>query len=282
MRRLLISVLLASCSAIGLLAGEAPPPPTPPPAKEAATPPQPRPQPPTVRPASAAPGQPMPTFSFGPATPVQTAEAAEANPAFLNDLAQVYLRYGVLDKAEPLLRTAMEKAKDPAQKQQALSSLAQVLQRKGDAKGAAELYEQALQGAANPSEKARMQMSLAESYAGMNEFEKAEKILNEIAASTDQNPMAGYQRQEAQRQLAQIWQKQPGRLDKVIEEAEKAVAANPKDAVALERLAEIYSRAKPDAAKATLCYEKLLALRPEDKNLLVAGTVTQFWAEPLR
>ncbi|MGD0094118.1 MAG: tetratricopeptide repeat protein [Planctomycetota bacterium] len=189
---------------------------------------------------------------FGPAAPIQTAEAAEANPAFLNDLAQVYLRYGVLDKAEPLLRSAMEKSKDPAQKQQALSSLAQVLQRKGDAKGAAELYEQALQGAANPAEKTRVQMSLAESYAGANEFEKAEKILNEIAARSDQNPMAVYQRQEAQRQLAQIWQKEPGRLDKVIEETEKALAANPKDAAALERLAEIYSRAKPDGAKAAL------------------------------
>jgi tetratricopeptide (TPR) repeat protein len=268
MKRFFVSVLVICCAAPALLAGEAPPPPEPRPGQPAATPA--RPQPPDTKPAAGRPLRLPPAGmapGMNPGAAIQTAEAAEANPAYLNDLAQVHLRYGVVERAEPLLKSALEKATDPVQKQQVVSSMASLLQRKGDWKGAAELYEQALQGAASPAEKGRLQLSLADACMGMNEFEKAEKILNEVAAGNDQNPMGQFQRQQAQGRLLQAWQKQPGRLDKVIEETEKAAAANPQDAAAIERLADIYSNAKPDQEKATLYYEKLMALRPDDKNL---------------
>ncbi|HEY3324966.1 MAG TPA: tetratricopeptide repeat protein [Planctomycetota bacterium] len=198
---------------------------------------------------------------------VQTAEAAKADPAYLNDLAQVHLRYGVLEAAEPLLKEALDKYKDAAQKRQVFGSLASVYQRKGDWKGAAELYEKALSGATNPSEKIRLVTSLADACANAGNFEKAEKVLTEAIESGEQSPMGQYQRQEAQRQLARIWDRQPGRIEKVIEENEKAVQADPKNVAAIERLADIYSRPKGNPEKASEWCEKLLALRPDDKNL---------------
>src|SRR5258708_40320516 len=75
------------------------------------------------------------------------------NPTYLMDLAMVHLRYGALERAEPLLRTALEQSQDPRQKQQIISSLGTLLQRKGDWKGMAEMSELALAGNTAPGER---------------------------------------------------------------------------------------------------------------------------------
>ena len=224
----------------------------------------------------AAPGLLLPPGM--PPAPVQPQEAADVkdmtNPAYLIELAQLHLRYNALERAEPLLRTALEKSKDAMQRQTVFSTLGMLLQRKGDWKSAVELYGSALQTGANPAERQRMQLSLGEAYVHTEEFEKAEKLFLEVSNGSAPNVpgsapnmpgSASMFKQEALMNLRNLWQKQPGRLDSVIRESEEALAKDPKDAGALERLAEIYSGAKSEPAKAADYFEKLSALRPDDK-----------------
>jgi lipopolysaccharide biosynthesis regulator YciM len=188
------------------------------------------------------------------------------NPGYLVDLAGVHMRYGALDRAEPLLRGALEKA-TPQQKQQAYQTLAQLMQRKNDWKGAAECYDALVTGAATPLEKASMSLQLADAYIHNNEPEKAEKLLGEIPPTPKDHPEQQWIQQRAFQLLSQILQSKPGRLDQYIADAEAALAKNPDDAMMVDRLAEIYSNIKRDPAKALPYLEKLSALRPDDRFL---------------
>ena len=191
------------------------------------------------------------------------------DPAYLAELAQVHIRYNSLDRAAVLLRASIEKGKDPVQTQQASSTLAEILQRKGDFKAAAVFYEQSLKSVSNPGERAVLQMALAEDYIQVKEFEKAEALLLAATAPGNDSPLGPnqWQRQHAYSNLIQIWRQQPGRLEKAIEDAEQVLVQKPNDTATLERLAEIYTTAKIDPAKAAQNYEKLLALHPSDQAL---------------
>ena len=189
------------------------------------------------------------------------------NSTYLTELAQVHLRFGALDRAEPLLRSALEKAKDASQKQAACAALATLLQRKGDWQGAVALYETAVAGATNPNDQGRLKLTLADACRNAGQLEAAEKLLLEVAQAKEDQAGGQWLKQEAQRNLLQLWRGQPAKLEAAIRDTEAAVAKDPKDAASLERLAELYTSAKPDPAKAAECYDKLCGLRPDDKNL---------------
>ena len=188
------------------------------------------------------------------------------NPGYLIELANVHMRYGALDRAEPLLRAALEKAKDQ-QKQQAYQTLGSVLQRKGDWKGVAELYEAAVEASTTPPERGRNSIQLADAYIHNNEQDKAEKIILDIPPMPKDHPEDQWISQTAFRLLTQIWQSKPGRVDQYITEAEAALAKTPDDPTTLDRLAEVYSSVKRDPAKALPYLEKLSTIRPEDRGL---------------
>jgi len=185
---------------------------------------------------------------------------------YLLELAQIHLRHNSLGRAEPLLRTALESAKDAVQRRQVASILAALLQRKSDFKAAAELYEQLIKSTA-PADKFRSQLQLANCYAQLKLFDKAEQILTDAQAATDNTPATQYQRQEIQRYLVSLWQQQPGRLDMIVQQSEDSVKVNPNDVTSIERLADLYSTAKPDPVKAGQCFDKLLVLKPDDKAM---------------
>jgi tetratricopeptide (TPR) repeat protein len=188
------------------------------------------------------------------------------NPGYLIDLAGVHMRYGALDRAEPLLRGALEKA-NPQQKQQAYQTMAQLMQRKNDWKGAVECYEGLVAAVTTPLEKSSMTLGLADAYIHNNEPDKAEKLLNEIPPTPKDHPEQQWIQQRAFQLLSQILQSKPGRLDQYITDAEAALVKTPDDAILIDRLAEIYSNLKRDPAKALPYLEKLSTLRPDDRFL---------------
>ena len=211
----------------------------------------------------------LPPSGLGP-QPITTGPMAadvkdQTNPAYLLKLAAVHMEFGALDRAEPLLHTALEHAKDPAQKLMVQQALGTCLLRKGDMKAAADLFEAALATATNPSEKARIGLSLAEAYLHANDPEKAEKTVLEVAKPDKTRPDELYVQQAAFRLLTQVWQAKPALADAYIADAEAALAKDPTDATTLERLAEVYTTVKHDPAKAAAYSEKLAATKPNDK-----------------
>ena len=188
------------------------------------------------------------------------------NPQYLIDLAGVHMRYGAVDRAEPLLRTAMEKA-NPQQKQQIGQTLAQLMQRKNDWKGSVEALEASVAGAETPTEKASLSLQLADAYIHNNESEKAEKILSELPPAPKDHPEQSWIQQRAFQLLSQALQSKPGRLDAYIAEAEEALTKKPDDEALLDRLSQVYTNIKRDPVKGLTYLEKLGALRPDDRML---------------
>ena len=181
---------------------------------------------------------------------------------YLVELAQVHIKFGSPDRAEPLLRSALEKSSDPKQRQQVYVVLASLLQCKGDLKESAAIYETALSGASSPAERSRLQMSLAKVYVETKEYARAENLLSELMKSPEHAL-----KQDAQRTLLQVWQAQPGRIDLDIHDLVAALNRDSQDAESIERLALIYSTVKPDPKKAAEYNARLSDLRPDDKDL---------------
>jgi len=71
-------------------------------------------------------------------------------------------------------------------------------------------------------------------------------------------------RKQAWQQLLMNWQRQEGKIAKVIAENEEALAKNPQDMIVLERLGDLYGYGQRDPAKAVAVYEKLVAVKPAD------------------
>ena len=212
----------------------------------------------------------MPAPKAAPVAAPKPAETADpqSNPAYLIEIAQVNLRYGVMDQVEPLLKKAMEKA-TPAQKLQAIQILADVAARKNDFAGAAKQMEEAVAGLPEGTLRMNAALRLAEFYQQAKNNDAAEKVLVDLSkqlANNTQNTDK-WLAQEVQRRLLQLWANTPGKLESVLKESEAAIAANPKDEAALNRLAEVYAGFKPDAAKAVDVLEKLSALHPDNADL---------------
>jgi tetratricopeptide (TPR) repeat protein len=194
-----------------------------------------------------------------------------SNPQYLQQLAQVHLSYNSVERAEPLLRKALEGTKDARQKSRILASLGEALKRKRDWKSAEEVYQEAINSADISSERLRLSISLADVHVQANDPVKAEKVLNGILKDIKpggNRTETGWLRRDAQRRLVQLWTQQPDRLDAVTKELEDAAAKDAKDESAWERLAEIYAAgSKRNPEKAVLACEKLLELRPNDVEL---------------
>jgi tetratricopeptide (TPR) repeat protein len=226
---------------------------------------------PIVQPA----GQPQPQAQQKPPYEVPADIREMTNPAYLTELAQTHLNFGDTDRAEPLLRKVIERpgteAQAPQLKSRAITLLAQLLERKNDYKGAAANYELAVNNATDPFEKARYTLNLATAYEQMNEFDKAAELIEQAAAiaKTSDNPSATWLKRDANRRSVDMMRRVPARADAGIKSAEEALAKNPKDEAALERLAEIYTSVKTDNVKALQYYEQLATLRPNTPEVLL-------------
>jgi len=269
--RWISAIVVSGCAIAGTLsAGEdAPPKPAPVPAP-VATPPA---AVPAVPKPVAAPIGPRPVAAPKPPIPEMTPAVKEmSDPRYLLDLAQVHLRYNALDRAEELLKKAQPLAKEPDVKTQIGFALGTLLQRKQDYKGAAASIEEVIGQATNLSMRAQYTLILADVYTQDGDPSKAEKSLNDLvtAVGTSNKPEEQWIRSAVNNRLTSIWQNQPGKIDQMVAAAEEAVAKDPNNADALNRLGDLYnSSGKRDPVKAAAVYEKLLALKPNDVSLLL-------------
>jgi len=187
------------------------------------------------------------------------------NPAYLLGLAGIHLQFGAIDRAEPLLRTALEKTKDANQKLAITQALGLCLERKGDNKGAAEQFESAYNASTNPSEKAQLGLSLAGTYLRTGDADKAQSIALDVAKPDKARLDEPYIQQNVLHTLTEIWQAKPALLDAYLADAEAALAKDPSDTVLLQRLSDIYSNVKHDPVKAASYSERIAAAHPDDK-----------------
>ena len=188
------------------------------------------------------------------------------NPTYLLALAQIHIQFGAIDRAEPLLRTAQEKSKDPNQKLAISQALSAILVKKGDTKAAAENIEAAFTAATNPSEKARTGFSLADLYLRVGDADKAESIVLEVAKTDKPRPDEVFIQQNVLRTLTQIFQAKPALLDPFLADQEAQLAKTPTDTTLLERLAHLYGNVKHDPAKNIDYNERIAAAKPNDKT----------------
>jgi tetratricopeptide (TPR) repeat protein len=274
-RRLLGTVVVSGIAIVGTLsAGEDAPPKPAPATPPAATPATPAAPPKVAAPAPApAPIVPKPIAAPKPPIPEMTPAVKDmTDPRYLLDLAQVHLRYNALERAEEMLKKAQPLAKEPDVKMQIGFALGTLLQRKQDYKGAAASIEEVINQASNISMRAQYTLILADVYAQDGAPERAEKALNDLAATVGPNPKPEEQwiRSAVTNRLSSIWQSQPGKIEQMITASEEALAKDPNNADALTRLGELYnSSARRDPVKTASVYEKLLALKPNDVSLML-------------
>ena len=206
--------------------------------------------------AAEAPSPDLPTLA--------TSTADLTNPTYLIELANVHLKFGSVQRAQPFLRKAMELSKDAAQRDSVLISLRATFQRTGNWKEAVALYQDFLSTALNASERGKMNLALADACAKAGDLDKAESILTDLARPDKERADDQQQRQNAMNALLQLWQGNPARVDPAINQADARLEKDPTDAAALEIEVQIYSQIRHDIIKQTLYMEKLLALKPDD------------------
>jgi len=215
-------------------------------------------------------------FSGEPAVPATTTPAPTAeitDPRYLLDLAQTHLNHNSIERAEPLIRQAITHlpAADAALKARSATLLARVLEKKNDAAGAAEQYEAVIKASTEPTEKVNLLLALARTRDSLKEFDKAAAALNEASAVVRGNPgnqSLIWMQREVSRRLVELLGKDPERLAAATGEAEAALAKDPKDLAALERLSDIHMTVKPDAVKAIAYQERIVEQQPESQEAL--------------
>jgi tetratricopeptide (TPR) repeat protein len=202
-----------------------------------------------------------------PAVEAKPATDAEiTNPVYLLDLAQVHVNYGASDRADVLVRRVLELDTDERLKNRASQLLAQILERRNDLKGAAEQYELLLKAAATTQERVQFLLALSGVHERNKDTSKAIRFLNQASVAARNSPerqTLQWVQREVVRRTTQILRKDPERLSATIAEAEKALAEDPQDDAAIERLVEIYTQIKPDYAKALPLQETLATIRPQ-------------------
>ena len=204
------------------------------------------------------------------ATPAKEPEPLAAdirdmtNPTYLIDLANVHMKYGDIQRAQPLLKKALATSKDIGQRESALQTLRSTFQRTGNWKAAIEVYQDLLQSAANASERGKINFALADAYSQNHDPDKAEALLQDVAKPNKERADDQAQRQNAMQRLIQLWQANPTRVDPIVTEAEANLVKNPDDEGALEMLIQIYSFIRHDVPKLNAYTEKLAALKPND------------------
>ena len=87
---------------------------------------------------------PPPGNGRGSTTSLRPDIKDKTNSVYLTQLAQVHMNFGALNRAGPLLRKAIETAKDVSQKMRVQMMLGALLQRKQDWKGAVEQFKAAV------------------------------------------------------------------------------------------------------------------------------------------
>ncbi|HYG76940.1 MAG TPA: tetratricopeptide repeat protein [Planctomycetota bacterium] len=216
---------------------------------------------------------PAPAAAPGSGTAAAAPSGEITDARYLLDLAQVHLNHNSGERAEPLVRAAIANLKetDAPLKTRSATLLARVLEKKNDLAGAAEQYEIVIKSSTEPLEKVNLLLALSKVREGLKQYDKALETLNQAGAVTRNAPanqsMTWMQR-EVNRRTLEILPKDPERLAAAIAEAEAALAKDPKDRAANERLADIHQTVKPDPLKAIPYVEKMLEANPESTDVL--------------
>lgn len=224
-----------------------------------------------------APAQVTPPLVAAPKPPAEPAgrkvpplskEITErTHPRYLMDLADVELRYNSLERAEELLKRALEFSAREEDKLLAQSRLAGLLERLQDWPAAIDLYEKLVESEKNAGQKANYAMRLAQMYMRGEQYDKAEALLTPLAGAAPAGEQPGQNDwipRLANERLMQVWKNQPGRLEAIIKECEDKLAQDPKDIATLDKLSNLYGSVKRDPAKSTEILQKLVELKPDD------------------
>jgi len=194
--------------------------------------------------------------------PAETLEITK--PEYLMDLANVHLKYGLVQRAAPLLRKVLDVSKDANQRESVFQALRMAVQRTGNWKDAIAVYKELADGASNASERGKLNLALADAYTKAKDLDNAEKLLLEVSKPNKERQDDQAQRQMAVNSLTQVWLADPKRVDAVISANEATLATNPEDVGALQVLIQIYTIVKHDLPKLNQYTEKLCALKPDD------------------
>jgi len=276
MHNLVLSLVVFTFSFSSFVRAQEPDTTTPPAPPQATTAPVAPPPGPGLKPRPNRPVQPVPTPAAPPAdAPADVKDMT--NPAYLCDLAQVHLNYLAVDRAEDLLRKAIEHAKDLPMKTRARNLLASALQRKGDLKGASEIQESALTDMPEGIEKIRATLNLVDSFTQSQEYDKATALLEKLlAAVSDKNGAEAWLPQEIHNRYMRIWQAKPERAEADFTKAKALLEKDPRNAGLLE-LIVAYLTYKREPAAAVVFAEQIAELRPTDNSaqIRVAGLYQQ-------
>lgn len=210
-----------------------------------------------------------------PAAEAPAPKPAEPAPkplpaSYYAELARVNHSYRQLDEAVRLYQKALELETDKTRRAGYAGALAEIYVAQKKHEAALPLLREAIQASASRTIKARYRMLLAQIAEQSDDLAAAEAAYKEAAASAEHE----FERSAALRKLLLLY-KRMKKLDQVLADTEKRVAANPKDIEAIDLLAIAYSSVQRDPAKALDTLAKLAEARPEPATLRRLATALQ-------
>jgi len=195
----------------------------------------------------------------------EEAKQLQAQINYRLELAEIHTKYGTHEVAQGVIEQAIKLGGEANPNLKAHFMLGANLQTQKKWQEAIKEYESILPKVQLANDFVIIAVLQGDCHSQLKEFDKAEKVLLSLTAGKN-NPAL---QREGWKRLALYWKDHPELLAKTLEGAEAAVAKNASDAEALERLAEIYTDIKVDAAKADSAMSKLIALGTKDAGVQV-------------
>ncbi|MBI2900994.1 MAG: tetratricopeptide repeat protein [Planctomycetes bacterium] len=214
-------------------------------------------QPPAKPPAASPTTKPAPQDK-GPAV-------SGEDPAYLLDLADLYLKYKKYDEAQRIYFEIQKTSKDPETVGRAMYGVALVHIMKGEHKLAIGPLISAIQ-TAPPSGRAELKFMLVGLYVDTGDEAAAERVLDEMLREPDHEMQV---RNQIYNRLAELYVRRND-LKGLAAKLEKMSEADPKNREILTVLAQLYSGRLQDFARALAVCEKLLTMSHDDPAALQA------------
>jgi tetratricopeptide (TPR) repeat protein len=181
-------------------------------------------------------------------------------PPYLLALAEVHFKFGNHKEAETLASQGLKGADDPASRKQLRDLLAKVYEKEQRWDEALKLEEQAAKEPADEHEKYEATLSQAKIHAQLSQLDKAEEILNSLTPTTPNV----WRKREISKAYAEVWLKDPARIDRAFEQAKTDESKRPEVTSALEILGLEYKNSRRDPKDVAAVCEKLATLKPDD------------------